>query len=73
MDCGLAGCKITNEITKEKIYRFINKYSHSVVIEVNEDSSENLAGESHNVISDIFIWLEEVDKVHYNEMLHVVG
>ena len=72
MDRGLKGCEVTDEATKEKIYRFINKYSHSVVIEVNEDSSENLVGESQNVIGDIFAWLQEVDEVHYNEMLEVV-
>ena len=73
MTCGLNGCEITDETTKEKIYRFINKYSHSAVIEINEDSSENLAGESQNVIDDIFILLQEVDKTHYNEMLEVVA
>lgn len=72
MDRGLQGCKITDEGTKEKIYRFINKYSHSVVIEINEDSAENLAGESHNVVSDIFKWLKEVDEIHYNEMIEIV-
>ncbi|MBD2860135.1 AAA family ATPase [Spongiibacter sp. KMU-158] len=73
MNCGLIGCKITDEATKEKIYRFINKYSHSAVIEINEDSSENLLGESQNVIGDIFTWLQEVDEIHYNEMLEVVA
>jgi wobble nucleotide-excising tRNase len=73
MACGLNGCTITDETTKEKIYRFINKYSHSAVIEVNEDSSENLVGESQNVIGAIFTWLQEVDKVHYNEMLEVIN
>lgn len=73
MTCGLKGCEVTDESTKEKIYRFINKYSHSVVIEVNEDSSENLVGESQNVIGDIFIWLKEVDKNHYDEMLEVIS
>ncbi|WP_445360193.1 AAA family ATPase [Microbulbifer sp. EKSA005] len=73
MNCGLNGCEITDEATKEKIYRFINKYSHSAVIEINEDSSENLLGESQNVIGDIFTWLQEVDEVHYNEMLEVVA
>jgi wobble nucleotide-excising tRNase len=72
MACGLNGCEITDEATKEKIYRFINKYSHSAVIEINEDSSENLLGESQNVIGDIFTWLHEVDEVHYNEMVEVV-
>ena len=73
MNCGLKGCEVTDEMTKEKIYRFINKYSHSIVIEVNEDSSENLVGESHNVIGDIFTWLQEVDKDHYDEMLEVIS
>jgi len=72
MNCGLIGCNDTDEVTKEKIYRFINKYSHSAVIEINEDSSENLLGESQNVIGDIFTWMQEVDKVHYNEMVEVV-
>ncbi len=72
MDRGLKGCEVTDEATKEKIYRFINKYSHSIVIEINEESSENLVGESRNVIGDIFAWLQEVDEVHYNEMLEVV-
>lgn len=72
MTCGLKGCVATDESTKEKIYRFINKYSHSIVIEINEDSSENLAGESQNVIDDIFSWIKEVDEVHFNEMLEVV-
>lgn len=72
MACGLNGCETTDEATKEKIYRFINKYSHSAVIEINEDSSENLLGESQNVIGDIFTWLQEVDEVHYNEMVEVV-
>jgi wobble nucleotide-excising tRNase len=73
MDCGLKGCKITDQSKKEKIYRFINKYSHSAVIEMNEDSSENLLGESHNVIGDIFAWIKEVDEVHFDEMVQVVS
>lgn len=72
MNCGLNGCKTTDEVTKEKIYRFINKYSHSIIIEVNEDSSDNLVGESHSVIGDIFTWVKEVDEIHYNEMIEVV-
>ena len=73
MECGLKGCLITDEVAKEKIYRFINKYSHSVVIDVNEDSSENLMGESQNVLGDIFTWIHEIDEVHYNEMVEVVN
>ena len=72
LNSGLEGCEVTDETTKEKVYRFINTYSHSSVIEVSEDSSENLLGESYNVIGDIFRWIEEVDVVHYNEMIGVL-
>lgn len=71
LDAGLAGCERTDELIKERIYRFINRYSHCNGIETNEDSAENLAGEGNNVIADIFRWIEEVDSVHYVEMLEV--
>lgn len=73
MDDGLKGCAVTTPEVKEKIYRFINKYSHSDVIEITDESAENLAGESHSVIGDIFRWMEEVDKKHYEEMVVVVS
>ncbi|WP_186082550.1 ATP-binding protein [Burkholderia gladioli] len=73
MDVGLKDCTITTPELKEKIYRFINKYSHSDVIEVAEESAENLAGESHSVIGNIFQWMEEVDKKHYDEMVQVAN
>lgn len=73
MDRGLKDSKTITAETKEKIYRFINKYSHSAVIEINEDSSENLFGESQNVINDIFNWVNEVDEVHFKEMLEVAN
>ncbi|WP_151884040.1 AAA family ATPase [Pseudomonas putida] len=39
---GLNGCTLTTPQTKEKIYRFINKYSHNALIEIGEDSPEIL-------------------------------
>jgi wobble nucleotide-excising tRNase len=69
MQRGLSGCTVTTEITKEKIYRFINKYSHNIVIDINEDTAENLASESGNVIHDVFTWIREVDEIHYDEMV----
>lgn len=71
MEAGLKDCRVTTPELKEKIYRFINKYSHSDVIEITEESAENLAGESHSVIGNIFQWIEEVDKKHYVEMVQV--
>lgn len=70
---GLNGCILTTPQTKEKIYRFINKYSHNAMIEIGEDSPENLVGESHNVIADIFTWMKEVDSTHYEQMVSALG
>lgn len=71
MAAGLQGCIVTTPELKEKIYRFINKYSHSDVIEITEDSAENLSGESHSVVSSIFQWIAEADRKHYDEMVEV--
>lgn len=71
MEAGLSGCVVTTPELKEKIYRFINKYSHSDVIEITDESAENLAGESHSVVNNIFQWIEEVDKKHFDEMVEV--
>ena len=72
-DCAAKGCEKTTEDITEKIYRFINKYSHNTSIEINDDGSENLLGESYNIINDIFVWISEVDHVHYHEMEEVVS
>lgn len=70
---GLTGCTLTTALTKEKIYRFINKYSHNATIELGEDSSENLIGESYNIITDVFTWISEVDRTHYEQMITASG
>ena len=67
----IEGCKTTTVETKERIYRFINKYSHSDYIEIDSDASENLH-ESRNVIALIFEWMGELDPVHLAEMESVV-
>lgn len=69
----LIECGIKDEIMREKIYRFINKYSHNMSIEINEDSSDNIMGESKSVISDIFSCIKTIDETHYQEMVDIVG
>lgn len=58
---------------KDKIYKFINEYSHNDLIETNDDFVENLMGEGVSVISDIFDWINELDEKHYQEMMAVVA
>ncbi|WP_038914488.1 AAA family ATPase [Dickeya zeae] len=71
MDTAEKNCVTFDSNKKEKVYRFINKYSHSAVIEINEDIAENLIGEGTNIIGDIFSWIEEIDKTHYDEMVSI--
>lgn len=72
-DKAQAGCTETTKDVQEKIYRFINKYSHSAVIEIDDDSVENLQGEGQAVIGAIFSWMKEVDATHYEEMCNLVA
>lgn len=73
MNSALKGCTVTTAETKERIYRFINKYSHSDYIEIDADASENLHGESRNVIGLIFEWIRELDPIHAEEMESVIA
>lgn len=72
-DIAQTGCTETTKDVQEKIYRFINKYSHSAVIEIDDDSVENLQGEGQAVIGAIFSWMKEVDATHYSEMCDLVA
>ena len=65
-----AGCKQANidTTTKEKIYRFINKYSHLQMIDFHESPIDNLLGEGENITQLIFEIIEKSDKVHFDEM-----
>jgi wobble nucleotide-excising tRNase len=58
-------------VIKDKIYKFINKYSHNQSIEFGDDPVDNLIGESQNVISDILNLINILDKQHYEEMAFI--
>lgn len=70
---GLMDQAITDEITCERIYRFINKYSHNQVIEFDESSSDNIASESEYIVRDIFKEIERLDKTHYEGMIKALS
>lgn len=58
----------------EKIYRFINKYSHSQVIDFYEGMDDNILSESQTIVQDILEKIiKRLDRNHYDEMLSVVG
>lgn len=61
-----------DEVVKDKIYKFINKYSHNQSIEFGDENIENLLGESQNVVLDIMQLIKKLDEEHYKEMIQVV-
>ncbi len=57
---------------REKIYRFINKYSHISSIGLYDTVTDNLLGEGHNIVNDVFNIIEELDTTHYEEMIKLI-
>lgn len=65
-----AGC--SEPETREKVYRFINKYSHNQQIDFHDTPIDNLLGEGNNIVNDVFKILEDLDGNHYKEMKELV-
>lgn len=64
-----AGC--SDSEMREKVYRFINKYSHNQLIEIGDGAIDNLLGESSNIVNSVLRIVEELDGSHYREMQEV--
>lgn len=64
-----AGC--TDTETREKVYRFINKYSHNQQIEFLDSPIDNLLGEGNNIIKEVFKIISVLDRSHFDEMEEV--
>ncbi|WP_187263721.1 AAA family ATPase, partial [Pontibacter beigongshangensis] len=56
---------------KERIYWFVQKFSHSDRIETHESIPDNLFSEGHNVIRDIVDLIKEVEPEHYQELVEI--
>lgn len=63
---------ITEE-QKDRIFYFINKYSHLDRIESFDTTVETLFEEGKNVVNDTLLLIKKVDAEHYNSMLRVCG
>lgn len=59
---------VSDKEVLERVYRFINTYSHFAPIGSSEASIESLVGETPEIISGVFKILESIDSVHYEEM-----
>ena len=53
----------------DKVFKFINAYSHNQVVEFHDSSADNLLAEGYNVTADVLSIMETVDKVHYDELV----
>lgn len=52
----------------EKVFRFINKYSHNQLIEFHDTPIDNLLAEGSGVVREILMIVEKIDEKHYSEM-----
>ena len=68
MDAGISDKELL-----EKVYKFINKYSHNQNIEFYDSSDDNILAESANIVNDILEnIIKEADENHYNEMVALI-
>lgn len=58
---------------KERIYYFLNKYSHLDRIESFDNTIEPLLEEGVNVVNDVLSLIKKIDEDHYNSMLKACG
>jgi wobble nucleotide-excising tRNase len=64
------GCKIAHipQTDIDKVYRFINKYSHNRQIEYSDAAIDNLMGEGHNIVGSVMDILQKCDENHYKDL-----
>ena len=61
------------ETMKDRVYKFINRYSHGDRIESFDDTVDNMISESNSVIQDFLKLIKKVDSTHYEELLEIVN
>lgn len=64
---------ITDVTTCEKIYKFINKYSHNMSIEIDDNTIDNLIGESQNIVKEILQVIKNLDPDHFHELESIMN
>ena len=64
---------VSDKVMREKVYRFINKYSHAAQIDIYDPSIESLLGEGGFIVSDVLKIVEDLDGNHYAEMMEIVA
>lgn len=63
---------VKDDIKRERVYRFVNRYSHNLEIEVEGAVADSVFGESAEVVRQVLEVFDEVDPVHFQEMVSLV-
>jgi wobble nucleotide-excising tRNase len=61
------------EVAKERIYKFINKYSHGDSIESFDDTIDNIVSESKNIVDDVLKIIRKLDQQHHDELVEIMN
>ncbi len=64
----MAKSKGVDAATTEKIYYFLNKYSHLDRIETHENTIENIEHEGTTIVNDILNIINKIDPDHFKSM-----
>lgn len=63
---------VEDPVKRERVYRFVNKYSHALFVPTDESAADIVVGESGDIVTQVFSIIQELDPVHYREMQAVV-
>lgn len=73
IDKGQSQSKTVTPEIADKVYWFIQKYSHSDIIEIDDDKADTMFNEGNNVVPEVFAWIKDLDEGHYNAMCNTLG
>jgi wobble nucleotide-excising tRNase len=64
---------IPDKDLNEKVYRFINKYSHNQVIEFYDSAEDTALSESNSIVANVLDdIIKKIDPIHYKEMEQLI-
>ncbi|MFA7083492.1 MAG: AAA family ATPase [Arcobacteraceae bacterium] len=69
----LCDVAIVDTNLNEKVYRFINKYSHNQTIEFYDSADDTVLSESNSIVTSVLEdIIKKIDENHYNEMKKLI-
>lgn len=70
-----AGCNNAgvDQLVIDRVYKFINVYSHYQTVEFHDSAADNLLSEGINITSDVLFVMKKADAVHYDELVQAIS